>query len=181
MDTSTAESTSIALPFLQEVAVFGALIGASLETVAGHLQRRVVPAGAAVFSRGERASELYIVEEGTVDLLVGDGRHGDPILGAVGRGGCLGESAFLEVQPHGVSARARTDTTLLVLRYRDLLSIHTADSQAFTLLVMNLAREVARRLRQANELLARRLGRARRRRGARKRVRRAGPPPGLVH
>lgn len=141
-------------PGLADVAILGGLMGPSLAVVLGCLEEQAFPAGAPIFRQGEPARALYIVEQGEIELV-----HrrrmasGERLLRVASCGGSFGEESLLDLQPRWLTARARTGTRLRALRYADLLRVQTADPHAFTLLIMNIAREVSRRLRQANQLI----------------------------
>lgn len=148
--------------FLQSIAVFGGLCGMSLERLTGLLRRRLLPPGACVVSEGECAREMFVVEHGEVEVLVREKPSAaapaapptELVLAVLRRGACFGEMALLDIQPRSATVRTREETSILVLGYRDMVEIQRADAEAFLMLVMNIAREVSRRLRLSNRLLA---------------------------
>ena len=135
--------------FLEGTPVFGALERPALELISEHLERRVLPGSSLVVAEGEGAREMYVVERGGVEVRV----HRDPddaddlVVATLGKGDCFGEMSLLDIQPRSATVRTVGETSLLVLRYRELLEIRRRDPEAFLLLVLNLAREVSRRLR----------------------------------
>ena len=137
------------LAFLEGTPVFGALERPALELIAEHLERRLLPPGRLVVAEGDGAREMYVLESGAVEVFVhrvpGDGD--DLVVARLGRGDCFGEMALLDIQPRSATVRTLDETSLLVLRFRELLEIRRRDPEAFLLLVLNLAREVSRRLR----------------------------------
>lgn len=156
---------AVDVTFLQSIALFGGLMSDSLERVAGHLERRVLPPGENVVTVGEGAREMYIVEEGEVEVVArrqhpgSEEREPEPgtecelILAVLRRGSCFGEMSLLDIQPRSATVRTRESATLLVLSYGDLQHLQDTDPTAFTILMMNLAREVSRRLRVVNRVL----------------------------
>lgn len=141
--------------FLEGTPVFGALERPALALIAEHLQRRVLPPSSLVLAEGEGAREMYVVERGGVEVRVHrDADDGDDLVVAtLGPGDCFGEMSLLDIQPRSATVRTVGETTLLVLRYRELLEIRQRDPEAFLLLVLNLAREVSRRLRASERHL----------------------------
>lgn len=139
----------IDLAFLERTPIFGAIERTALVLLAEHLQRRVLAAGSRVVAEGEGAREMYVVERGEVEVLVHVGSSGeeDLVLARLGAGDCFGEMSLLDVQPRSATVRTVGETSLLVLRYRDLLAVRKRDPEAFVLLVLNVGREVSRRLR----------------------------------
>jgi CRP-like cAMP-binding protein len=143
------------LAFLEGTPVFGALDRSALELIAGHLQRRVLPASTLIVAEGEGAREMYVVERGGVEVRVrcDSGDEDDLVVAALGPGDCFGEMALLDIQPRSATVRTTEETSLLVLRYRELREIRQRDPDAFLLLILNLAREVSRRLRASERHL----------------------------
>jgi CRP-like cAMP-binding protein len=141
--------------FLEGTPVFGALDRPALERIAGHLLRRVLPAASLVLAEGEGAREMYVVEKGGVEVSVhcDQDDEDDVVVATLGPGDCFGEMSLIDIQPRSASVRTVGETTLLVLRYRELLEIRRSDPEAFLLLVLNLAREVSRRLRASERHL----------------------------
>jgi CRP-like cAMP-binding protein len=148
------------LDFLPSTPIFGGIHPEGLALLAAHLERRTFAAASRVVTEGEVARELFIIEEGELEVT----RHGDEgeellhprkelILAVLRRGDCFGEMSLLDIMPRSATVWARTDVSLLVLHYRSLLELERRDPATFTLLVMNIAREVSRRLREAERLL----------------------------
>ena len=59
----------------------------------------------------------------------------------------------MSIHQHTISAVALEDTTLIVLSRRALYQLHQEDIHLFAMLMMNIARELARRLQFTDELL----------------------------
>lgn len=143
------------LAFLAGIPVFGGLERPALELIAAHLQRRILAASCPVVAEGEGAREMYVVERGGVEVRI----HRDPedvddlVVATLGPGDCFGEMSLLDVQPRSATVRTVEETSLLVLRYRELLEFRRRDPEAFILFVLNLAREVSRRLRASERHL----------------------------
>ena len=65
----------------------------------------------------------------------------------------FGQVAVLGIHPHTISAVALEDCEFIVLSKRALLQLHHEDVELFALLILNLAREHARRLQYVDRLL----------------------------
>jgi CRP/FNR family cyclic AMP-dependent transcriptional regulator len=106
---------------------------------AGSAQILNFAAGATIFAAGERADQMYIVQEGQVECFAGD-----RLINTVGPGGILGEMALINHQPRSATARAKSDVELKALdEARFLDSVKT--NPYFALEVM---RTLADRLRR---------------------------------
>ncbi|MBL8342188.1 MAG: cyclic nucleotide-binding domain-containing protein [Rubrivivax sp.] len=73
-------------------------------------------------------------------------------LNRFGPGDCFGEMALMALRPPSASVRALTPCLAIEFGPEEMLRLQQADQQ-FTLLQMNLGREVSRRLRATDGLL----------------------------
>jgi CRP-like cAMP-binding protein len=137
---------------LRSMPVFGALSDDTIAFLLGLTATRRPVAGQFVVREGDEASCLYIVEAGTMSVLKGWGGE-EVLLGRMRGGDCFGELALMDPGPRSASVRADTDGTLLELPLSALADLWERDVAQFTLLQMNLAREICRRLRRADERL----------------------------
>jgi CRP-like cAMP-binding protein len=139
---------------LAELGLFGALPDGVLDALAQELQRVRVDAGEVLLREGERARELYVVLEGELEVL----RHskgGHPWQAAVLHAGqWVGEMSILDAQPRSATVRALRPSRLLRVTAEDLDRLYRRDLRAYTLVVMNMARELSRRLRVADAMIA---------------------------
>jgi CRP-like cAMP-binding protein len=63
--------------------------------------------------------------------------------------------ALMDMYPRSASVQAETDSSAFKISSAALLDLYQHDMEQFTLLQMNLGREVSRRLREADERLFR--------------------------
>src|SRR5215471_11545389 len=73
-------------------------------------------AGDFVFREGDPAERMYVVQEGEVDILVGERR-----VNTIGPGEILGEMALIDHLPRSGSAKARTACKLVPVDERRFL------------------------------------------------------------
>ena len=88
-----------------------------------HLTERRVTAGEIVFRTGDPGDALYVVAEGKVEVLDGDGR----VLAALGEGQAFGEMALLSSGTRTATVRAQTDALLLAIAKADFDSLRELD------------------------------------------------------
>lgn len=138
---------------LREVGLFGGLNDAALETFAHAHEIIDVPGGSAVFREGEPGREMFVVLEGEIELFREVGGK-EAVVASVSRNDWFGEMSMLDILPRPTTARVVTRARLLRLTAHDLDVLYRRDLKAYTLLVLNIAREMSRRLRQADALLA---------------------------
>ena len=136
---------------LAKLPLFGGLPEGSLEAFARRAQTMDVSPGSIVFSEGEPAKALYIVESGRLECVKLRGDHESMLMTLV-PGNCFGEVSFVDMQPRGATVRAVEPSSLWVWTYSAIHERYCSDSKCYTLLIMNIAREMSRRLRRADEL-----------------------------
>jgi len=146
------EPLRIPRDLLAEISVFGALSADALEFLLEHASRVSAGTGQFLFREGDLAQSMYIVESGRVVVL----KHweGTPyLLNTLGPGQCFGEMALMDMYPRSASVLALQDTSAVKLSAAALLELHDFAPEQFTLLQMNLGREVCRRLRRSQDHL----------------------------
>ena len=107
-------------PFLASLEPFRRLSSDDLERVASSVTERLVAAGEAVqVESGLPGSDLFVVREGTLELL-----HKEVVVAVISRGEVFGHATLLTGLPPEFTTRARQDSTLWCLPKevaRDLL------------------------------------------------------------
>lgn len=139
---------------LQGLPLFGGLSADALGCLAERCEVQPRATGDVVFGEGDPARHLYIVHEGGLEVVKRRG-DGEVVLGTVGPGECIGEMSFIDMQPRSATVRATQPTTLWVWSYQSIHERYCVDQKCAMLLVMNIARELSRRLRRADETIAR--------------------------
>ena len=114
---------------------------------------RTFTAGDAVFREGEPGRDMFVVLEGQVDLFR-TVRGTEVHIAAVTRDDWFGEMSMLDVLPRPTTARVTGGARLLRLTAHDLDVLYRRDVKAYALLVLNIAREMSRRLRIADAHVA---------------------------
>lgn len=132
--------------------LFGGVDDPDLQRIAELLEPRVHAAGDVIVRSGDLGAEMFWIDEGVVEVIPDDATSAVAQLGA---GDCFGEMALIEVAPRCASVRAVTGARLWALRARDLRRLHVERPELYTMLVLNVARELSRRLRRADTEITR--------------------------
>ncbi len=104
---------------------------------------------------GEAGDRIYFIIEGSVEILKEIKETGQlSQIFLFKEGDVFGEMELIDVQPCAASVRAIVDTKVLTLSNRGLYMISKTDLKVFSLMIMNLARDISRRLRRADEIIA---------------------------
>lgn len=149
---SPLNNTREVLQILSQIAIFGGATKFQQEEIFRRLETGLIERGQPIFCKGEEASHIYIVKSGGIDLSI----PGDNVTiqkKRLGVGECFGQVALMSMQPHAVSAVAGEDSEIIVLSRRALHQLRHEDIELFALLMMNIARELARRLKFTDEML----------------------------
>lgn len=111
-------------------------------------------AGDMIFSQGDLGTEMFIIQEGEVEIIkhINGESH---ILSHLEKGDFFGEMALLEAAPRTADAIAKTAVKVLVIngsRFDDMLKKNPE-------IAVRIIRKYSKRLREANTLLERLVGR----------------------
>ena len=137
---------------LSEIAILGGFSDRQLSEIFKYLEEAVYEPGEYIFQKGDEPSYIYIVKKGKIDLLITKQKV---ILKkkTLAAGDCFGEASLMAMHKHTATAIARETSEVMVLSRRALLQLRKEDSKLFSLLMMNIARELARRLELTDEIL----------------------------
>ena len=152
-----AERRSPAAPTrdsLRDIGLFGALSDEVLDHLAETLPVRRIDAGDVVFREGDPAREMFVVLGGEVEVLKRGKRGGETRVALLGPGDWFGEMSILDVQPRSASVTAVAPARLLIVNSEALDGLYRKDVKAYALIVQNVARELSRRLRVADGIIA---------------------------
>ncbi len=139
---------------LQAMPLFGGIKDEALGFLVERATSITVPQGQFFFREGERGEAMYVLEEGEVAVVkVWEGRG--YVLKRMSRGDSFGEMALVDLFPRSASVKATVDARAMELDGGLLLKLYERDLEQFTLIQMNIAREISRRLRVADERIFR--------------------------
>jgi len=151
-ETAARETTSLLNRNLPNQGILSGLSEESLTNLApfGHYEK--YPAGTHVIRETQKLDRFYIVVSGK--LIVSALACGKQITLSVAEPGeCLGEVSLLEPGPATASVRVEEDAVLWSMNIDDLRSYLSEHSGGGGSLLMGMASCLAKRLRQANQLI----------------------------
>ena len=153
MNTFTPlEDPQSAATLFSEVSMFGGLTDQQRNQILDRVDTASFKRGANIFQAGDEPTHIYLVKSGLVGLFIAD--HEVKIeKKRLGKGECFGHVALISVNKHNLSAVAVVDSEILVLSKSLLGKLRHEDSELFSLLILNIARELARRLQFTDDLL----------------------------
>ncbi len=137
---------------LGEISIFGGIERQYVDRIIPHCEQVHRKAGELLYHENDPATEIFIVIRGKIKLVLNYETNPMELIELIP--GCsLGETSVIGIQPHGSTAVVTEDVTLLVLSRIILDTIHTREPEVFTVLILNIARELARRLHRNRKTL----------------------------
>ncbi len=155
----TVGNECVDFDYLKRCSLFGGLTGDAFEHLRPYIRRQRFAAGEVILAEGSVNDRIYFIESGRVEITKATSSE----IGTVDRhivsmagGDTFGEMELIDIQPCEASVRAIEDTVTLTLSNHDLYRVSKVDMKTYALLIMNLARDISRRLRQTDRLFVQR-------------------------
>jgi len=139
-------------PILSRISFLGGIPEKDLDVICKWLEPKHYAAGEIIAKEGEEPSHLYIIERGLVDLLI-------TVEGVTKKKRCFevgdsfGEAAMLSLINNTATFVASEPTELWTLSRKSLNALRKESPEVFSQLILNLARDLARKLQFTDELL----------------------------
>ena len=139
---------------LREIGIFGALSDTTLERLTQDLAQLRFAPGEVVFKEGDPAREMFVVLDGELEVLKRSRKGRDARVAILGPNDAFGEMSIIDVMPRSATIRALAPTRLLRLRTEDLDALYRYDLKSYAIITLNVARDLSRRLRVTDGMLA---------------------------
>ena len=142
---------------LKRCSLFGGVTEQAFEIIRPYITFMHFPERTPIVSEGEVNDRIYFIESGAVEVLKRVVRGTDVTqkrLVTLNAGDTFGEMELIDIQPCAATVRTLEPTETLSLSNRDLYKVSKLDMKTYALLVMNLAREISRRLRDMDDKIA---------------------------
>ena len=146
--------------WLRDIGLFGGLDEETLNVLARELPLEHVQVDARIVLEGEPAREMFVVLDGELEVLKRSRTGTNEVrMALLGPASWFGEMSILDVQPRSASVRALAPSRVLRISAESVdRLLYRRDMKAYSLFLMNLARELSRRLRIADAVLAQLVG-----------------------
>jgi len=130
---------------LWRYSLFDGLEEEQVDSIVTLMEQEAFGAGADIIVENDHNDKIHFILEGRV-MVLKDG----VCLMELDEGGVFGEMEVLEILPVEATIRAVTETKVLTLSIDALGQIYDSDLKTYSFIMMNLARDIARRLRRLN-------------------------------
>jgi CRP-like cAMP-binding protein len=142
--------------FLCKHSMFGGLTEDELLLIKTFLVEQEVPANTTLLKQGEPNNSVHFIVEGEVAIVRQSetNKKQSRIITVLHAGDSFGEMELIDIQQCAASVITTCATKIVTLSNRDLYKISLQNLKTYTMLILNLARDISRRLRSADEMLA---------------------------
>jgi CRP-like cAMP-binding protein len=131
---------------LQKYSLFGGLLEEQIDKILPLMEQENYEPGAAIIVEGEPNDKIRFILEGQVAVE----KNGINLF-VFKEGDAFGEMEVLDVMPSVATIKAVVPTRVMSISNRGLRSIYKMDIKVFSLMLMNLARDLSRRLRYVDD------------------------------
>jgi CRP-like cAMP-binding protein len=131
---------------LKKIPLFAGLEQNQIGLILPLVSHEVFEAGEDIIVEGKNSDRLRFILEGRVAVV----KNGI-ILMELGEGSVFGEMEVLDVGPVEATVKALTSTQVMALSIDALGEIYETDLQIYSFILMNLARDMSRRLRRMDD------------------------------
>ena len=130
------------------------LLAPSRDLLLSRLIERRFEIGAAVVAEGEPGRSMFIVHSGKLEVTRRMDAEHVIHMAVLEPGDFFGEMTLIEMQNRSATVVAQSPTVLYELTARQLYTYYKADIHAYVIVMQNINRELCRRLRRADNRIA---------------------------
>jgi CRP-like cAMP-binding protein len=149
-----ADPSELTQSDLRNIGLFGALSDDVLAFLVGIITVVTPSAGEVIFREGDEGNAMYVVLAGEVEVTKKSRQGVDARVAVLGPGDWFGEMSIVDIQPRSATVRTLAPGRLIRVSAGDLDALYRHDVRSYAIIVLNLARELSRRLRVADGILA---------------------------
>jgi CRP/FNR family cyclic AMP-dependent transcriptional regulator len=151
----TQTPTSITGSMLKLSRLFDGMDDAVLDRMAAELQVDTASPGQVLIAEGQVASHMYVVIAGELEVLKANKTGRNVRMALLGPGDWVGEMSILDVKPRSATVRVVAPSTLVMVSSLDVTRLlREQNIEQYAVFIRNIGRELSRRLRVADGLIA---------------------------
>jgi CRP/FNR family transcriptional regulator, cyclic AMP receptor protein len=140
--------------FLETIPIFAGLNGSALAVIADAVEQASFHAGDTIVGEAETGNCMFIIHTGRVEVVKHLGKPRETVLAVLGPREFFGEMCIIECLTRCASVRAIQDTFVFALKSTDLHRLFEQHPDQYAIMILNIARDISRRLRALDELFA---------------------------
>jgi CRP-like cAMP-binding protein len=132
---------------LGNYSLFDGLEGDQIQNILPLMEHEVYEAGTDIIVEGTHVGKIRFILEGRVAVV----KNG-VVLMELEEGAVFGEMEVVDIQPAEATVKALASTRVMTLSIDALGEIYDTDLKTYSFILMNLARDISRRLRRMDLL-----------------------------
>jgi len=137
--------------FLGSIPIFAGLNAAALSEIASAVEEAAFRTGDIIVREGEAGNRMFIIFSGRVEVVKNLAQTHETALAVLRPKDFLGEMSIIECVARSASVRAVEDTSLFALKGTDLYRLFKRYPDQYAIVILNIARDLSRRLRAIDE------------------------------
>jgi CRP-like cAMP-binding protein len=139
---------------LNNAPIFAGLKDSAMQIFLEKAKELTAPAGVVIAREGETNDSMYLIQTGEVAIIKKFGTPAPVKLATLGPGECFGEMCILETQPRSATAQAVSEATVISVATSAFFQLYQKAPDQYCIVLLNLARDLSRRLRKLGEAFA---------------------------
>jgi len=136
------------------VPIFAGLDDKALKVFLEHAKKMVFADGDVIAPEGEANHSMYLIEAGAVRIIKNYNTTDAVVLAVLGPGEFFGEMCILETLPRSATGQALGQATVVSVASSAFYHLYQNMPGQYSILILNIARDLSRRLRHLDEVFA---------------------------
>jgi CRP/FNR family transcriptional regulator, cyclic AMP receptor protein len=151
-DSLTMIPSSARQEFFETIPIFAGLNPEAILEIALVAEEAEFRAGQIIVTEDEPGNRMFIIRSGRVEVVKHLGQPRETVLATFGPRDFLGEMSIIECVARAASLRAIEDSFLFSLKGTDLYHLFRHQPDQYAIVILNIARDLSRRLRAIDEM-----------------------------
>jgi CRP/FNR family transcriptional regulator, cyclic AMP receptor protein len=136
----------------EKIPIFAGLEPRALEFLTAKAKEAVARSGEILVREGETGNRLFLIRSGAVRVRKGESHAVE--IATLRAGDFFGEMCILETLPRSATVEALDNSAFSTLSSIDFYRFYESMPDQYSILVLNIARDLSRRLRRLDEAFA---------------------------
>jgi len=142
------------ITLLENVPIFAGLDCNALNLLLEHGREQEYPEGGVIVQEGEKSNSMFVIASGRVRVCKNFGAPDEVELAIVGPRDFFGEMCIVDTLPRCATIQAREPSTVCGISSMAFYRLYKAQPSQHSILVLNIARDLSRRLRNLDAQFA---------------------------
>lgn len=144
----------IVIAILENVPIFAGLHTQALELLLEHTKEQDYPQGDVIVREGEKSNSMFVIASGSVKVCKDFGAPDEIVLATLGPKDFFGEMCIVDTLPRCATIQANEPSTIFGISSMAFYSLYKTMPSQHSVLVLNIARDLSRRLRNLDAIFA---------------------------